>query len=88
MNQVQRFIISTPDLVLTFILQLSTEQLSKKGPFYSGMKVFNYLPTSIKNISHDIRKFIYVLKIFLLISSLYSLEEYFTWISNGDLNSV
>jgi len=25
----------------------------QKGPFYFGIKVFNYLPTSIKNISHD-----------------------------------
>ena len=25
----------------------------KKGPFYFGITVFNHLPTSIKNTSHD-----------------------------------
>ena len=29
----------------------------QKVPFYFGIKVFNYLPTSIKNISHDIYQF-------------------------------
>ena len=32
MNQIQQFTLSTPDLVLTFILQLQTWQLSKKDP--------------------------------------------------------
>jgi len=29
----------------------------QKGPFYFVIKVFNHLPTSIKNISHDINQF-------------------------------
>jgi hypothetical protein len=29
----------------------------QKGPFYFRIKVFNHLPTSIKNTSHDINKF-------------------------------
>jgi hypothetical protein len=33
MNQIQKFIILTLDLVLTYILQLETEQLFKKIPF-------------------------------------------------------
>jgi len=33
MNQIQKFIILTPDLILTYICQLQTEQLSKKVPF-------------------------------------------------------
>ena len=32
----------------------------QKGPFYFGIKVFNHLPTSIKNTSHYIRQFISV----------------------------
>jgi len=36
----------------------------QKGPFYFGIKVFNYLPTSIKNTSHDINQSRYVLKKF------------------------
>jgi len=34
----------------------------QKGPFYFGIKVFNHLPASIKNTSHDINKFRSVLK--------------------------
>ena len=60
----------------------------QKRPFYFGIKVFNYLPTSIKNTYHDINQFRSVLKSFLLINSFYSLQEYFTWNSNRNLGSV
>jgi len=59
----------------------------QKGPFYFGIKVFNYLPTSIKKTSHDIDQFRSVLKSFLIINSFYS-EEYFAWNSNRDLGLV
>ena len=51
----------------------------QNGPFYFGIKVFNHLPTSIKNTSYDINQFRSVLKSFFLINSFYS-EEYFTGI--------
>jgi len=57
----------------------------QKGPFYFGIQVLNF-PTSMKNF--DINQFRSVLKSFLLISSFYSMEEYFTWNSNRDLVSV
>ena len=60
----------------------------QKGPFHFGIKVFNHLPTSIKNKSHDINQFRSALKSFLLMNSFYLLEECFTWNSNGDLGSV
>ena len=60
----------------------------QKGPFYFGIKVFNYLPTNIKSTSHDIKQFRFTLKNFLLINSFNSLEEYFTWYSNRDLGPV
>jgi len=60
----------------------------RKGPFYFGIKVFNRLPTNIKNMSHDINQFRSVLKSFLLINLFYSLQEYFVWNSNRDLGSV
>jgi len=40
----------------------------QKGHFYFGIKVFNYLPTSIKNTSHDINQFRSALKSFTLIN--------------------
>jgi len=60
----------------------------QKGPSYFGIKVFNSLPTNIKNTSHDIKQFKSTLKSFLLINSFYCLEKYFTWISNRDLGPV
>jgi len=52
-NQIQKFIILTLDLH-TPTANLTT---FRKGPFYFGIKVFNHLPTSIKNTSHDINQF-------------------------------
>jgi hypothetical protein len=60
----------------------------QKGPFYFGIKVFNYLPTSIKKTFHDINQFRSALKSFLVINSFYLLEEYFAWHSNSDLGLV
>jgi hypothetical protein len=59
----------------------------QKIPFYFEIKVFNYLPTSIKKISHDINQFRSALKSFLVINSFYS-EEYFAWNANRDLGLV
>ena len=59
----------------TLTVNLTTFQ---KGPFYFGIKVFNHLPSNIKNTSHDISQFISVLKSFFLINSFYS-KEYFAW---------
>jgi hypothetical protein len=49
----------------------------QKGVYYSGIKIFNHLPTTIKNLSDDKNKFRIALKNFLLNNSFYNLEEYF-----------
>jgi hypothetical protein len=56
-------------------LRLTTVQ---KGAYYSGIKVYNDLPSSIKSLIYDQRKFKTTLKNFLLSHSFYSLEEYFS----------
>jgi hypothetical protein len=38
MNKIKKFIILTPDLELTYILQIQTLQLSKKDPFILELK--------------------------------------------------
>jgi hypothetical protein len=48
----------------------------QKGVYYFGIKVSNSLPSSIRNLAHDVKHFKIILKIFLLLNSLYSLEEY------------
>jgi hypothetical protein len=57
------------------IPNLSTYQ---KGTYYSGIKVFNSLPTQIKDMSHNRNKFKSALKNFLYFHSFYTLEEYFS----------
>jgi len=52
-----------------FSLDLHTPAVNlttfQKGPFYFGIKVFNHLPSNIKNTFHDISQFLSVLKSFL-----------------------
>jgi len=55
--------------------------------YHSGIKVFNRLPTRIKSLSGDIRKFKSALKSFVLEGSFYTIQEYFDWdlLSNPSL---
>jgi len=49
----------------------------QKGVYYSGIKIYNHLPTAIKDLSGDKNKFKLALKRYLLLNSFYNLEEYF-----------
>jgi hypothetical protein len=49
----------------------------QKGAYYSGVKIFNKLPSNIKNVNGNITKFKTYLKRFLYANSFYTLEEYF-----------
>jgi len=52
-------------------------KLVQKGVFYSGIKIFNRLPTSIKSLSKDSKHFKNKLKNFPHEHTLYSLNEYY-----------
>ena len=54
----------------------------QKGVHYSGSKVFNHLPENIKILSHDLKRFKFVLKNFLTEHTFYSLEEFYQLTSN------
>jgi hypothetical protein len=56
-----------------------TANISKyqKGAYYSGIKVYNSLPTQIKNLSADREQFGHALKSFCT-HLFYTLDEYFT----------
>jgi hypothetical protein len=49
----------------------------QKGAYYSGVKIFNKLPSNIKNVNVNITKFKTTSKRFLYANSFYTLEEYF-----------
>jgi hypothetical protein len=60
-------------------LYLPTENLAlyQKCVYYSGIKIYNHLPTAIKDLSDDKNKFKLALKRYLLHNSFYTMEEYF-----------
>jgi hypothetical protein len=49
----------------------------QKGAYYSGIKICNYLPVKLKELSNDQKSFSSALKRFLYVNSFYSMEEYF-----------
>ena len=48
-----------------------------KGPYVNGIKVFNHLPQTIKDLEHNPVKFKNTLKNFFLQHPFYSTKEYF-----------
>jgi hypothetical protein len=60
-------------------LHLPTSRLTAfhKGPYYSGIRAYNYLPPSRKGLSNKMKRFKPALKRFLLSNLFYSLDEYF-----------
>jgi hypothetical protein len=52
--------------------------LFQNGVWYSGIKIYNHLLLTLKEISDDIFKFKAALKKFLLENSFYTLEEYYS----------
>jgi hypothetical protein len=47
----------------------------KKGAYYLGIRIFNSLPTDIKDLSDNSKKFKIALKHFLCSHSLYAVDE-------------
>jgi hypothetical protein len=60
-------------------LHIPTSRLTvfQKGPYYSGIRVYNHLPSCIKSMSNEMKRFKPMLKRLLLSNSFYSLDEYF-----------
>jgi hypothetical protein len=59
------------------LLPSANLKLFQKGVFYSGIKTYNHLPQTIKELSHDVKQFGLALKRFIISNFFYSLEEYF-----------
>ena len=49
------------------------------GVCYSGIKIYNHLPPTLKQLSDDIPKFKAALKTFIFTNSFYTLEECYSW---------
>jgi len=50
----------------------------QKGVYYSGIKIYNHLPTVIKDLSGNKNKFKLAVKRYILHNSFYNLKEYFS----------
>jgi hypothetical protein len=63
-------------------LPISNLSVYQKGTYYSGIRVFNSLPSQIKGLSHNRNQFKCTLENFLYFHSFYTLDEYFSckWI--------
>jgi hypothetical protein len=48
----------------------------QKGVYYAGIKIFNPLPSEIKSISNNFKKFKVALWHFLITHSFYTVNEY------------
>jgi hypothetical protein len=57
----------------------------QKGVLYKGTKMYNNLPTYIKQESPNAKKFAKVLKKFLYENAFYSLDEFYTYQCESDL---
>ena len=60
-------------------LHIPAANLFQKGVWYSGIKIYNHLPPTFKQLSYDISKFKMALKRFLFTNCFYKLEEYYSW---------
>jgi hypothetical protein len=53
--------------------------LFQNGLWYSGIKIYNHFPTTLKQLPYDTFKFKMALKRYLLTIYIYTLEEYYSW---------
>jgi hypothetical protein len=62
-------------------LHIPVENLAvfQKRVWYSGIKVYNHLLSTLKQISNDVFKFKMALKGFPLANSFYTLDKYYSW---------
>ena len=51
----------------------------QNGVYFTGIRIFNYLPEKIKKLYGNIPTFERELKKFLLLGSFYSVEEFYEW---------
>ena len=64
---------------LNLHLPVSNLSVYQNGTYYTGIRVFNSLPSQIKELCHNRNQFKRALKIFLYFNSFYTLDEYFSF---------
>lgn len=67
------------DTIHICIFQLPFGLHFKGKLMFFGIKLFNHLPINIKNLPNETKLFKHASKIFLLLHSFYSIDEYFNY---------
>jgi hypothetical protein len=78
-TKILSFTILILDRITTYTPPVTSLTKVQKGAYYSGTKIYNHLPTSIKELSNEQKPFRSALKRFFYINSFYSMEEYFNY---------
>jgi hypothetical protein len=60
----------------------------RKGVYYTGIKLFNSLPSKIKDMNNNKTQFKKELKKFLLRGSFYTVDEYLDWTPKPELHTL
>jgi len=63
----------------TVHLPISNLSVHQKGTYYTGIRVLSYLPSQIKDLSHNRNQFKRALKNFLYSHLFYTLDDYFNY---------
>ena len=63
---------------LNLHLSISNLSVYQKGTYYTGIRIFNSLPSQIKELCHNRTQFKRALKNFLYFHTFYTLDEYFS----------
>ena len=64
---------------LDFHITSTNLAVYQKSTYYMGQKIFNSLPSYIKEEIHNVRKFRWLLNNFLYCKNFYTLDEYFDY---------
>jgi hypothetical protein len=63
-------------------LPIANLSVFQKGVYFSGVQIFNNLPTDLTQTFYNVYKFKRAIKRFILDNSFNSLEEYYNWKEN------
>jgi hypothetical protein len=64
---------------LDFHITSTNLAINQKSAYYMGWKIFNRLPSYIKEETHNVRKFRRLIKNFQYCNNFYTLDEYFNY---------
>jgi hypothetical protein len=78
-DKIVKFIILIPGLIQIFFQVTTHLTMFHKSPAYAGVKIYNHLPSDIKDSACAMRSFKKALNNFLHVHSFYAVDEFFMY---------